>query len=157
MKPIKGLLIVLLAMAVVFTFGQSALAAFGSQGGAGGEGGIEVVKDAPGTKYSGPLTIYYTSSGIGLYNMHFFMRLRKGWDLYAFSGIANDVDGTVDAQQAVIDNFVRDTVIPILYPGVDPAPEVWLKSVDQIVDDATSSCCDSMVYTIMDVVIAVQD
>ena len=58
MKSIKTLLIILMAMAVVFTFSQSALAALGSQGGAGGENSIVVTKDAKGTKYVGPLTTY---------------------------------------------------------------------------------------------------
>jgi hypothetical protein len=161
MRSFKGLLFVLLALAVVFTFGAPAWAAFGSQSGAGGEGGIQVVKDAPGTKYSGPLTINYIRAGvINKYDMHFFLRLKKGWDLYAFSGVAESVDGTVQAQQGVIDDFVKNTVIPILYPDYAPNyPEFWLKAVDNIVDNVTSGfdCCEDVEFTIMDVVISVQD
>ena len=42
MKSIKGLLFMLLALAVIFTFGQPAWAAFGSASSAGGTGGIQV-------------------------------------------------------------------------------------------------------------------
>lgn len=157
MKRFKELLIVLLALAVVFAFGAPALAAFGSQGGATGAGGIQVDPNAPGTKYEGPLTIYYVpAEGIGNYNMYFFLRLRKGSTLYAFSGTAPVVDD-VGVQQLAIENFFTNTVIPLLYPGEDPPSA--LKSVDQIVDNFTTgqTCCSGKEFTIMDVVIAVQD
>ena len=155
MKPIKELLIVLLAIAVVFVFGAPALAAFGSQGGATGAGGIQVYPNAPGTKYEGPLTIYYVPAGTNTFDMYFFLRLRKGSTLHAFSGTALGVPGAVEDQQQAITDFFNNNVKPILYP--ESNPPALLKSIDQIADDATSGCCGDMVYTIMDVVIAIQD
>lgn len=161
MRSIKGLLFMLLAIAVVFTFGQPAWAAFGSQGGATGSGGIVVDKDAPGTKYSGPLTIYYVPiEGSSNYELNFFLRLRKGWDLYGFSGTANDVPLDIPIVQGKIDDFIRNTVIPILYSNYTPYPEFWLKSVDQLVEDndlELPGCCGGGFFSIMDVVISVQD
>lgn len=92
MKTVKKVLFILLAISVSLVVSDPSLAAFGSQGGAGGEGGIVVVKDASGTKYEGPLTIYYDKESIdnpGYANFYFFLRLRKGWELNGFSGFAD--------------------------------------------------------------------
>ena len=176
MKPIKTLLIILTAMAVVFAFSQSALAALGSQGGAGGGNSIAVVKDAPGTKYVGPLTTYVIDNpnyapdnGETQYLIYFFLRLKKGMNLYAFSGIAGLTDnGDIPQMQAKINAFVANTVIPILYHEYAPDyPEFWVKAVDNIAQDETAEldyppCCNDldglpMQISIMDVTIAVQD
>ena len=160
MKPIKGLLIILIALAVVFTFSQSALAALGSQGGAGDEeGSIVVTKDAKGTKYVGPLTTYVVdnpeyvpgedTSGETPYLIYFFLRLKKGWDLYAFSGIAGLTNSKdIPQMQFAIDAFVANTVIPILYHEDAPKyPRFWLKAVENIAEDEPTPegfppCCN---------------
>ena len=164
METTKRLFCVSFILTMVFCFSQTAFALVGSQAGAGGEGGITVYPNAPGTKYEGPLTIYYlpaTSGDTTKKNMHFFMRLRKGSTLYQFSGIAENVVYTdANEQQARIEMFIEDTVIPFLYPGVDPAPLALLKSIDQKVEDDPLSippCCGDMLFAIMDIVIAVQD
>lgn len=163
MRPIKQLLVVLFVLTMVFFTGQVAFALIGSQAGADGEGGITVYPNASGTKYEGPLTIYYlpaSSESGSEKNMHFFMRLRKGSNLYQFSGIAeNVVYLDANLQQVEIENFIKYTAIPLLYPGVVPAPVALLKSIDQKVEDTggLTACCGEMLFAIMDVVIAVQD
>jgi hypothetical protein len=179
MKSIKTLLISLTAVAVVFAFSQSALAALGSQGGAGGDNSITVVKDAPGTKYVGPLTTYVIQNPNYVpgaepqteteYLMYFFLRLKKGMNLYAFSGIRGLTDkNSVSEMQTTIHAFIADTVIPILYHDYAPDfPEFWIKAVDNIAEDELPLpdepyCCNApnglpMQISIMDVTIAVQD
>ena len=83
--------------------------------------------------------------------MDFFLRLRKGSDLYGFSGEAAHVANGINYFQDQIEYFVEHTVIPVLYDCVplgsecldeDPVPDdcnlcpiVYLKAVDQIVED----------------------
>jgi hypothetical protein len=169
---VKRLVFIFLALVMVFAFGQSALALVGSQ--AGSSGGIIVYPSASGTKYEGPLTIYYIpdSDSPGNYYMNMFLRLRKGSTWWGFSGIsAVSVNPTVttDGQEQVT-AFMNNTVMPILYFGYTPptnptdmqtASHPWyLKSVSQLVSDdqlLEPTCCNDMVFVIMDVVVAVTD
>ena len=163
MKSIKGLLFILLILICFFCVGQAAFALIGSQ--AGDAGGITVYPKAHGTRYEGPLTIYYTNPQ-GIYaDMNFFLRLRIKTTLYAFSGQALGVKYLdITEQQAKITDFIEKTVMPVLYPPTDyeVTPDFLLKSVDLKVEDdglpaLESPCCNGMLFTIMDVVIAVQD
>lgn len=169
MKPIKKLLIILLALTMVFTFGQPAFAEFGSQGGSNGEGGIQVDPNAKGTKYVGPLTIYYTKVymdeypyDLEGYTLTFFLRLKRGSQLYAFSGTAgteeDPLPGDVVVLQDAIETFIRTEVIPRIYGCTfGNCPPAELKAYDLLADDDTSTCCNDMIYTIVDVTIAVRD
>ena len=126
------------------------------------QGGSAIVTDgqAKGTKLTGPLTIYYLVEPDNSATMYFFMRLRQGHTLRIFGGTRdiNDYNNIADIQ-AAIEDFVGATVIPALF-GLD-VPYWALKSVDQVIepDDATATpgCCGGMLFTIMDVVIAVED
>ncbi len=95
--------------------------------------------------------------------MYIFLRLRKGSTWYPFSGIAEGTVYTnISAQNAAVELFVEQNVIPVIYRGVDPLPKALLKSVAQIVSDNESltegeGCCNEMEFVILDVVIAVQD
>ncbi|MDA3916790.1 MAG: hypothetical protein PF690_07430 [Deltaproteobacteria bacterium] len=161
MKQINRLLMTLLALAVVITFGATKATAGGCAGGALGEGGIAVDKKAPGTKYEGPLTIHYVPASFGTFDISFFARLRKGSTLYAFSGTSYAVILDSGEIQGAIEAFFDQIVVPLLYPDQDPLdPLPWaLKSVDQLVDDAQTEgdCCNGMFFNIVDVVVAVQD
>ena len=161
---VKRLFFIFLALFMVISFSQSASALVGSESSANGTGGITVYPYAKGTKYVGPLTIYYVfDQASGNYNMYFFLRLKKGSDAIGFSGHTDSPVSLSDtpAQQAVIEDFVKNSVIPNLYPDSSPPPLFLLKSVDNLVSDNAllyPGCCgNGMVFTIMDVVIAVQD
>ena len=171
MKSIKGLFFILLVLTFVFCAGQAAFALIGSQ--AGDAGGITVFPKAKGTQYDGPLTIYYTNIDIGtddngfptpIADMNIFLRLQGKKTLDAFSGQAFKVAFTnIVKQQEAITSFINITVIPLLYPDYTPSLNFLLKSVDLMVQDdgvdagVTGACCNGMLFTIMDVVIAVQD
>jgi hypothetical protein len=172
---VKRIAFIFLTLFMVFAFGQSAMALVGSEPGTNGSGGIVVNPNAPGTKYEGPLTIYYVPDPdhTGFSFMHIFLRLRKGSTLWGFSGIsAVSVDPTVTTDgQAQVTAFMNNTVMPILYPSYVPPTDPnnvqtsnypwYLKSVDQVVSDnallGPPPCCNDMTFVIMDVIVAVQD
>jgi hypothetical protein len=178
MKANKKLLLILLSTALVLCAAGVTFALVGSQ--AGDEGsGIQTNPNAPGTKYEGPLTLYFSDGEDGSSDLNMFLRLRKGSTLYAFSGTASGVEVTLLTEiQCAVENFVEQTVIPLLYDDCTPCtpadcalgsepdcelatcPTAWLKSVDQVTGDNElefPGCCNEMVFGIMDVVIAVQD
>ena len=124
-----------------------------------GESILDIDKTAPGTKYDCTLAIYYADKPETPSEddriMYFFIRLRKGYELSAYSNyvVISDYYDTGE-QQDLIGDFIRETVIPAEYGctfGAD-CPPCALKSADHIVDigDATQ-------FTIMDIIIAVQD
>jgi hypothetical protein len=152
------------------------MALVGSEPGTNDAGGIVVNPNAAGTKYEGPLTIYYVPDpDKPLHSfMHIFLRLRKGSTLWGFSGISSEsVIPTVTTDgQAQVTAFMNETVMPILYPGYSPPSDPndmqtsnypwYLKSVDQVVTDQAPlpgelPCCNNMTFVIMDVIVAVQD
>jgi hypothetical protein len=168
MKSIKGLLFILLVLTCVFFAGQAAFALVGSE--TGDTPIITVHPKAKGIIYKGPLTIYYTNiildpnTYVQTADITFFMRLQdENKKLHAFSGQAIGVDYyDFSAQQAIIEAFIHETVIPILYPNSNQKPNFLLKAVHKIVADDgkdvtdPSGCCNGMTFTIMNVVIAVQ-
>ncbi|RLB88249.1 MAG: hypothetical protein DRH26_13960 [Deltaproteobacteria bacterium] len=183
MKIFKGLIFSLLMMAMVLSYAHEAVAR-GSAVAPGAEPIIKVFPTAHGTKYSGPLTIYYIFDhieqktlingdvvDIDYYSMHFFMRLRKGVNLYSFSGVAEETYEYTDTlgQMTATEDFIQDTVIPSIYcnplnpPCTDPI--ALLKSIDMLVENNEGEypgCCRDytgipMKFLITDVVIAVQD
>ena len=135
---------------------------------------IETGGNAPGTKLSGPITVYYqcVEENLGdcegasfLADMYFFLRLRKGAEFYSFAGKFGGVDfPSFDADVANILAFFEDTVIPSLYPGCDelgnpPCPSIVLKSYDMDVDwEAPPANVEpGLFFFIADLVVAIQD
>ena len=94
------------------------------------EGSITVDKEAHGTKVSGTLTVDYgsvatDSCAIGVAANFFFMRVKEDKDLFAFSGDLSGKEICLDdtfGQQAAIETFVKDRVIPVLFPATPSAP-----------------------------------
>jgi hypothetical protein len=160
----KTILVVMIASIAALLISVQPAMARGCQVGSG-DYAFEIDKTAPGTKLSGPLVIYYEGTG-GLVDLTFFMRLKKGYNIFPFSGTADGVvyDSIPEIQEAV-DAFVSETVIPALFActaGSDCPPHA-LKSVDMLVEPDTEgfpdgqTCCGQMRFTILDLVIAVDE
>ncbi|MDH3330025.1 MAG: hypothetical protein OEM01_12395 [Desulfobulbaceae bacterium] len=166
MKNIKQIQILLLSVLMCFVFANPSFSALSTQTTSDVDI-INVDKNAPGTKLSGPLTIYFANydSVLQTADMYVFLRLRKGYDLYAFSTIIPGVAYTASNIDILTDNindFIENNVLPEIYGGV--TPPYAIKSTDQIVqDDPLCNYCpgppagEHMNFTIMDIVIAVQD
>ena len=128
-----------------------------------GSSQITVYPNAPGTKLSGPLTVFYhRDSG----ELDYFVRLKKGVDLYIFSGhntIVNDLDPNawVSQAQMPITDWFEDTVVPYIYgcdDGVSPCPydDIALKSYSlDVLSGNDMGNTDEDVVAIMDIVLAV--
>ena len=105
---------------------------------AGCEVGLDnmvTTSNPPGTKFSGPITVFFQCSNESgcdyaapwQASMYFFIRLQKGSDLYQFSGGPYAVVVPTDLQypdptegvQGIIGDFFTTKVIPTLYPGPD--------------------------------------
>ena len=122
---------------------------------------FSIDKTASGTKISGPLTITYEVLGEGIdgceisTRMQAFLRLRKGAGYNGYGMAAAQVcyEAVSDQQDLLVD-FIRDVVILKAFPETPAAPFA-LKSVDLIVDGGDG--VTEPLFTIMDVVIAVQD
>jgi hypothetical protein len=160
MRNIKSLLFIVLVLTMVFCSGQAAADALGSA--SGDTPCLQIVGNAAGTKYEGPLTLYYAGEGVST-DMHVFLRLRKGSELYPFSTIISGIDPTdLCDQVSKLKVFFSEQVLPVLYRGVTLPTVVLVKSVDQTSFSNESSsegagCCSGMNFVIMDVVLAVQD
>jgi hypothetical protein len=165
MKRIKIPIILVLFLAVSFAAAPSVMAR-------GSEVIVDTVlnldKKAAGTKLEGPMTLLYEVTdpappeGTPCYgdyetDMYMFLRLRKGQDFYGFamgpvSGICH-AKGITEQQTAVEDHFVL-YIMPALFPDIDPTAFAF-KSVDNIIDMEDPD--SGILFTIMDIVIAVQD
>lgn len=162
MKAIKKIQILILSAVMLFVFAGPAFSAMSTQT-TSGQDLINVEKSAPGTKLSGPLTIYYGNydSTAGTADMYVFLRLRKGYDLYAFSTVIPGVDygaSNIDTMTDNILDFIEDVVLPELYEGA--SPPFAIKATDQeIQDDPNCNYCGVglLNFAIMDIIIAVQD
>ena len=166
MKISKRIQILLLSVLMCFVFASPSFSAMSTQCTSDDLCDlITVYKTAPGTKLSGPLTMYFVKTTGDYADMHVFLRLRKGYDLYSFSTIvrnliydADEIPGLQDA----IEDFIEFNVIPEIYDGATPPHAI--KSVDQVIQDyPLCSYCpkppadEHMNFVIMDIVIAVQD
>ena len=128
-----------------------------------GSSQIIVYPNAPGTKLSGPLTVFYhRNSG----NLDYFVRLKKGVDLYIFSGhytisTGLDPNAWVSHAQMPITEWFENTVVPYIYEcddGVSPCPydDVALKSYSlDVLSGNDMGDTDEDVVAIMDIVLAV--
>ena len=155
----KALTFLLFAGIILFT----AQSAFGGCEVAALDALIDVSGNAPGTKLSGPITVFYkfksgNPAGEFVADMYFFLRLRKGYDLHQFA--AGPTEVTVpyfEAHVFFIEDFFEDTVIPALYNCTADCPSVVLKSYDMDVDWEAPGDNGGLFYFIADIVIAVQD
>ena len=92
MKTRKRIQIILLSVILVLVYASPGFSALSTQTTGEDEIDVDVTKTAPGTKLSGPLTIYYDPIGGGNAYMYVFLRLRKGYDLYSFSAKLGPVE-----------------------------------------------------------------
>lgn len=157
MRTKKGVLTFLLFAGIMLFTAQSA---FGGCEVAAMDQLIDLSDNAPGTKYSGTLTVYFHPNEAGMTgDMYLFARLRKGIDLYAFS----DVIGGVTHEDFMNDpilvgDFFLDTVIPYLYDCVFPnCPDAVLKSYDMDVSHDGQGEFNLMQFYVVDFTIAVHD
>jgi hypothetical protein len=73
--------------------------------------------NAPGTKYSGPVTVYFHEETDGTFTMYYFLRLKRGNELYSFAGFTANVDPSpneLGAQVCIIEAFIKRVVIPVV-------------------------------------------
>ena len=178
MKTKKWALVFLLFPGIIFFAAQSAL------------GGCEVGDldwlvsegNAPGTKLDGPITIFYQPievngdteentfncfQGDNPVDMYFFLRLKKGTNLYSFAGGPEIICFPGEVTTAVPDKigeFFVDHVVPTLYPGCvgppDTCPEIVLKSAVLAVDwepPLGFGYTSGLYYFIADIQVAIHD
>lgn len=126
-------------------------------------------KKAAGTKLTGPLTFVL---GEGDVDSSFYLRLRKGMEIYQFDGECDDslfgieeIEDYVE-QGECIDHYFNHTVIPYIFEcksivvggqnwGVEDCPsddQVVLKSIDMGTEQGSVGN-----YYIIDITVAVQD
>jgi hypothetical protein len=171
MKTKKWAIIFLLFASIILFAAQSAL---GGCEVAALDALIETGGNAPGTKLSGPITVFYQCiepdsndclDNRFLADMYFFLRLRKGAEFYSFAGKIEEVNfPDFESDVANIQAFFDDTVLPALYPGCDEAgnpacPDIVLKSYDMDVDwEAPPANVEpGLFFFIADIVVAIQD
>jgi len=172
MKTSKITYSIIFFLFVIFFTAQSALAGCAIRG--DGSDPLDPDPKAKGTKYNGPLTIYYdendTSSKMASSDdqICWFVRLRKGSTFYAFSECSNS---TVNGDQLDPRTFPQDSVdliknyffpqvaIPEIYnctAGLD-CPSALLKSYDQDVSDSDPPFAAEELFFAMDITVAVED
>ncbi len=173
----KHALMAMVVAAMLFVAAPEVIAS-GGELATPGDWPILVDPNAPGTKLSGPLTIYYKPVDCPesepnccgdtlIMDMYFFLRLKKGTTLYPFAGKASGVCfNSLEEQQDAVSAFFQSTVIPFLFPrppGV-PTPPFALKSFTQLVQEDSTECptgetgCNSgLHFGIMEIVVAVQE
>lgn len=161
MKTMKKIQILMLSAVMLFVFANPVFSAMSTQTTSAVDL-IDVEKSAPGTKLTGPLTIYYANydADAKTADMYVFLRLRKGYKLNAFATVIHGVIYTpdhIDTMTGNITDFIATIVLPELFDGV--APPFAIKSVDQIVEDDPycNFCSGEINIAIMDITIAVQD
>ena len=157
----KKVFIIGMVLGILFlTGGASALAQRSSQTATGTIFDIYIDKNAPGTKLSGPLSVYYeftgTCEGGGpKTDMFYTVRLAKGNSLYIFEGPPVEVCYFADGEQAeIIIDFIGREIVGFLYPG-----RPWkLKSINNFIDGDITYVNGSAVSTsfFADIEIAVQ-
>ncbi len=153
MKTLKGVLIFVFLTGMLLGLGQPALL-HGSETG-GGNVWDQWVDTSPftGIKLAGTLSIYYEVIGVccpppscspidlsPLANMYVTVRLTKGFELYTFQGVKENICYSAKTAQGdwIVDTFLNNAVQSI-YPTA--TRETWrLKSIDnaQFHDQADS-------------------
>lgn len=161
MKTMKKIQVLMLSAVMLFVFASPAFSAMSTQTTSDVDL-ITVDKSAPGTKLSGPLTIFYANYDLDAKtaDMYVFLRLRKGFDLYAFSTVIPGVAykaSNIDTMTDLIEDFIAANVIPEIYDGA--TPPFAIKATDQKIQDDPNCnyCSGDIFFAIMDITIAVQD
>jgi len=168
------LFMTLLIFGLIMVSGSQALAARGCAEGdpVDATAIIATSNTTGGHKYYGTMTIYFEETEInGIANMHVFVRLGSGNDLWSFGYIApnilfvGDPYVVVPIQQAELLSFVENEVIPFLFyiennewcvTGENGnCPSFALKSVDNIIEDMVFTG-NGLLFTIMDFTLAVK-
>jgi len=168
MKTSKTIYMIL-SLVIVFIFSvQSALAGCSVPG---EEDPLDPDPQARGTKYTGPLVIYYDENAAGTADdqICWFVRLRKGGTFYAFSGCDDGANISTnlepdnffsDAINLVKNYFFPDVAIPAIYDcssEAETCPQAFLKSYDQDVsDDDPPFEADKLFYA-LNITIAVDE
>lgn len=174
MKTLKGTIIFLMVIAMMMSATQSALAGRSGKEIPGGEGPFVTDPQASGETFNVTLGLYYEKFDcdtncpedpiIGPIapdtNMTFFMRLETTKNLFSFGGVALHVCyWDFISQQAAIEDYIKTVVIPYLAgQGVidNPAACFAIKSASKVVENVGASfVTDTPVYTLMDIVIAI--
>lgn len=158
MKTKKWVLFFLLFTGIILFAAQSAIAGCEI---AGLGDLIELDGNAPGTKYSGPVTIYFHEVMDGTYTMYYFMRFKKGNQLYAFAGSTPNVDpvpNNLEQQVGIIADFINDEFVPFVKAcEIGNCPTAVLKSfsLDVSQEDPVQGNPQDLFYYILDIEIGV--
>lgn len=159
MKTIKIILITLLLAVIITATGQPA---FAGRSVGELEKLIDVNPQAPGTKWSGPLTVYYEivdfnplNCPIYTVNTLFFMRLKQGEiRQIGFSGIVPNTCLTdTDAQKIGIDEFFKYEVLPVISSG---GKNYKVKALKDLVEEDQSLSGKGPLFSIANITIAIQ-
>lgn len=173
MKTSNKIYMLLSLVFVILFTAQSALAGCAIR--PDGSDPLDPDPQAKGTKYTGPLVVYYdendTSSEVGSSDdqICWFVRLRKGGTLYSFSGCD---DGTAietdleydnffaDSTRLIKDYFFPEVAIPAIYDcssEVGDCPQALLKSYDQDVSDDDPPFVSDARFIALNITVAVED
>ena len=166
MRTTKGILIFLMLAVLILGTNPSAMAGRSGKSLGQGEGPFITDPHAPGTTVQGTLALYYeyvdytcTDFEEGMQqntNMTFFMRLEGKKNLFSFGGFAENICyWDFEAQQAEIEDFIRDEVIRELADGgiIDDSQACFaIKEVSKVVENLGDT---TPVFTLMNIVIAI--
>ena len=89
--------------------------------------------------------------------MYMFLRLRKGQEIYSYAmGPVHNICYSlgISEQRMAVEDYFRLVIMPDLFPDT-PSDAFAFKSVDQAID--IPDPYSGIYFTIMDIVIAVQD
>lgn len=180
MKTSNKLYMILSLVFVIIFTAQSAVAGCAIRG--DGRDPLDSDPQAKGTKYTGPLIVYYddndTTSITSDDQICWFVRLKKGADLYTFTECSDqawdtiDVDfrGSdsleprnfqIDARDLLKEYFFQRVVVPEIYSECEldiDCPTAELKSYEDIVgSDEWTPPPGVYEYWMMNITVAVQD
>lgn len=123
-----------------------------------GSSAILTDPNARGTKLSGPLTLFYNQTEENLY---YFLRLRKGSQLYVFAGQSPATNDWINqAQFDILPDWFEASVVPYIFGTKGTDWVDWeLKSYDRDIlspDDPGEVTLSGQV-SIIDIVLAVDE
>lgn len=174
MRTTKGILIFLMLAVLILGTIPSAMAGRGDKSIGQGESPFVLDPKAPGDTFDFTLALLYENVGCDCNcpedpekgemlpdtNMTFFMRLETNKAWYSFGDVAQHVCyWDFAAQQAAIEGYIKDTVIPDLADqGIvnNECACFAIKEVSNLVENVGANFLyDTPVFTLMDMVIAI--